>query len=77
MKTIKMPKQYWEDLTWARKHHTELLRKYRNQWVAIFGKKIISAGNNLGDVRKKAKLKSKKNIIPVMFVDGGEHIYGF
>lgn len=75
-KTETMPKDFWDDLSWARKHHTELLKKYRNLWVAVVNKKVVSAGDNLGKVESIAKAKTGKKSIATMFVDGGEHIYG-
>ncbi|MCG2826720.1 MAG: DUF5678 domain-containing protein [Thermoplasmatales archaeon] len=69
-------KSFWKDLNWARKHHTELLKKYRNLWVAVVNKKVVSAGDNLEKVEDIAKAKTGKKNIATMFVDGGEHIYG-
>lgn len=75
MKMPKMSKQFWSDLNWARKHHTELLEKYRNLWVAVVNKKVVTAGDNLGKVESIAKAKTGRKSIATMFVDGGEHIY--
>ena len=72
----KMPKQFWDDVEWARNHHTEFLKKYRNKWIVVVNKKIISAGNNLDKIEKIAKQKTGKKMVFSMFVDGGEHIYG-
>lgn len=73
----KMSKKYLEDLEWARNNHTELLKKYPDQWVAIVNKKVVSFGNDLSKVREEARSKTNLTEIPVMFVECGEHIYAF
>lgn len=69
-------KNFWEDLRWGEKHHTELLKKYRDQWVAVHNKKIVASGENLEKVKTEARKKTGKEWVPVLFVEGGEHIYG-
>lgn len=69
-------KIFWEDLKWGESHHTELLRSYEDQWVAIVDKKVISAGTNLAKVKQEAEIKAGKKEIPVIYVDCGQHIYG-
>jgi hypothetical protein len=76
MTVPKMPKRYWDDLNWARTHHTELLRDYRDQWVAVVDHEIVSNGRDLGQVEQEAEKKTNKKYIATMFIDGGEHIYG-
>ena len=72
---MKADKEFWEDLKWGEKHNTEFLKKYRDQWIAIQNKEIVASGSNLEEVEKKAKEKTKKEWVPVIFVQGGEHIY--
>lgn len=69
-------RQFWDDLRWGESHHSELLREYRDQWVAIENKQVVAAGTNLGQVEKEAQQKTGKSDIPVVFIDCGEHIYG-
>lgn len=69
-------KEFWEDLRWGEKHHTELLPQYRDQWVAISNKEVVAAGENLAQVKQTARKKTGKEWVPVLFVDCGEHIYG-
>ena len=73
---MKASREFWEDLHWGERHHTELLRSYRDQWVAILNKKVVAAGENLAQVEKEAKEKTGNDMVPVVFVDCGEHIYG-
>jgi len=73
METIS--KEFWDDQQWGFQHHTELLEKYKDVWVAISNKKVVSAGKDLSEVKKKAKEKTGKDEITVMFVECGAHIY--
>ncbi|MBI2507784.1 hypothetical protein HYV89_02415 [Candidatus Woesearchaeota archaeon] len=63
-------------MKWGENHNTEFLKKYRDQWIAIENKKVIASGNNLEKVEKEAKQKTGKEWVPVIFIQGGEHIYG-
>ncbi|MFQ6062780.1 MAG: DUF5678 domain-containing protein [Methanosarcinales archaeon] len=76
LKLQDIPKQFWEDLKWGRKHRSELLMQYPDQWIAIDNKKVISAGKSLSAVEEEAKKKTKKKQIPLLFIDCGDHIYG-
>lgn len=71
----KMSKRFWRDMKWGESHHVQLLKKYKDMWVAIFQKKVISAGKNLGEVEDQAKKKLKRDDFPVLFVECGAHIY--
>jgi len=71
----KMPKEFWTDQEWGFKHHTELLKRYRDKWIAIVNKKVIASGSDLAKVEKLAQKKTRKKYIPVMFVESGSHIY--
>lgn len=67
-------KSFWEDLRWAEKNHTRLLERYKDTWVAISEKKVVSFGENLAKVEKEASQKTGREC-PVVFVECGEHIY--
>lgn len=49
---------------WLLKNAREL-EKHRGKWIAIVGNRIVSSGEVLHDVRKKAKEISKKE--PLVF----------
>ncbi|HDS45257.1 MAG TPA: hypothetical protein ENN68_04065 [Methanomicrobia archaeon] len=70
-------RKFLEDLEWKRKHHSELLEKYPDMWVAIVDKKVVSAGKDLGKVESEAEKKTgiERKKIPVSFVESGAHIY--
>ena len=67
---------FWQDLRWGEQHHSDFLKEYKDQWVAIVGKKVVASGSNLADVKQKAQTKTGKINIPLLYVDCGEHIYG-
>ncbi len=69
-----IPQLFWNDLRWGEEHHTELLKTYRDQWVAIKNKQVISAGKLLIEVQHLAKQKTGEELL-VLFIDGGERIY--
>lgn len=68
-------KHYWEDLNWARTHHTELLARYQDEWVAIFEKQVVAHGPNGERVERLAKKKLGDKPFPIYFVDSASNIY--
>jgi len=68
-------KEFLEDLDWAGAHHSELMKKYPEKWVAILNKKVIAVGETLEKVKEKAKALTGKEHIPVYFVDSCSNIY--
>jgi hypothetical protein len=68
-------KEFLDDLIWGRQHHTELLERYRDEWVAIHNKRIIASGKDLGEVEEEAKTKTGREKVPVFYVESGSHIY--
>jgi len=71
----KVSKEFWEDADWAKEHYGELQKRYKNMWVAIVGKKVVSYGKSLKEVEAKAeKLIIKKDIF-TMYVESGAAIY--
>ncbi len=72
-----MDRRYWEDLKWARDHHSELLVRYRNQWVAIYQEQVVAYGTSGNAVEREAERKTGRpeTEIPVYYVDSGSNIY--
>lgn len=68
-------KKFLADLIWGRNHHSELLEEYRDEWVAIYKERIVTAGKDLAKVVEEAKNKTGKKQIPVYYVDSGSSIY--
>lgn len=73
----KEPKQFWDDMKWGRQHHTQLLKKYKDRWVAIFKSKVIASGKTLEKVQEEAKGIAGAKTVAVKFVECGAHIYAF
>lgn len=70
----KIPKEFWEDWNWVFSNYSKLVKQYPNQWVAVVNKKIVSSGA-LGEVEDKAKAKTKRKHIPIIFIEDGSHVY--
>src|SRR3989338_4272449 len=64
---LTISKEFWDDQQWGFQHHQELIRKYKDQWIAIVNKQVVSAGVDLGKVETEAKQKTGKEEIPVFF----------
>ncbi len=62
-------------MQWGEEHFADLKRNYKDKWVAILEKKIISSGENLEEVENKAKTISGKKYIPVIFIESWAVIY--
>lgn len=67
--------RFLEDLDWAGEHHSELLGKYRDQWVAVYNKEVVAYGTSIAAIKKTAQAKTGRKRIPVYFVDSGSNIY--
>jgi len=67
--------EFWDDQQWGLNHHSDLISQYKDQWIAIVNKKVVSSGEDLGKVEEEAKRKTGKKEIPVFFVECGAHIY--
>lgn len=70
-----MDKRLLEDLDWAEEHHSELLRKYRDQWIAVYNKDVVAAGELGTEVEKRALAKLGKEHPALYYVDSGSSIY--
>ena len=73
METIS--KEFWDDQQWGFQHHADLLQKFKDQWVAISNKQVVCFGKHLEKVEEYAKKITKRQEIPVMFVECGAHLY--
>lgn len=70
-----MDERYLEDLNWAGEHHSKLLQRYREQWVAVHNRRVVAFGKSIIAVRKNAQSKTGEEHIPVYFVDSPGNIY--
>lgn len=72
---MEVDSQFWKDFRWAHEHHTEMLESFKDQWVAVSNQDVVASGKNLEAVKKEALNKTGR-IVPLIFIDCGEHIYG-
>ena len=56
----KIPKEFWDDDEWAEKHYADLQEKYKDEWVAVVDKQVVSHGSSLSKVEEEAKIKTRK-----------------
>jgi len=62
-------------MRWGQAHESELMEKYKDEWVAIVNKKVVAAGKNLKKVKEEAMEATKKDLFPTRFIESGAHIY--
>jgi len=62
-------------MRWGEENYAQLQKKYKDKWVAILQKKIISHGENMEEVETEAKRISGREYIPVIFIESGAAIY--
>lgn len=68
-------KRFWEDLNWARTHHSQLLARYGDEWIAVYNKQVIAHSPSGEKVEKLARQKLGDEKFPVYFVDSASNIY--
>jgi hypothetical protein len=69
------PKEFWEDKDWALEHYGELQKRYKDKWIAIDDKRVVSYGDMRGEVKKRAMEITGKNYVILIYVEGGAAIY--
>lgn len=74
-KRKKLPVNFWKDRRWILKHYQYLSKEYADKWIAVVDSNVVSYGNDIGIVKKKATLKTGKKHFPVMFIEKGIHVY--
>ncbi|MEM2864996.1 MAG: DUF5678 domain-containing protein [Candidatus Bathyarchaeia archaeon] len=73
--SVQVSKEFWEDAEWAKDNYGELQKRYKNVWVAVVDKRVISYGKNLREVESRAeKLTGRKDVFTI-YVESGAAIY--
>jgi hypothetical protein len=72
---MKVEDRVLDDLDWAGEHHTELLNKYRNEWIAIYHKEVVAHGLSGREVETQAQAKAGDKPVAMYYVDSGSNIY--
>jgi hypothetical protein len=68
-------KEFWEDKKWARENYSKLQKQFGNKWVAVVRGKVVSHGENRGEVRKRAIELTGSKHVSLVFVESGAAIY--
>lgn len=71
----KIPKRFWNDMKYAHKNYSMLVKKFKHKWVSVFNKKVIFADKDLEKVETETKKILGKRMFPVIYVECGNHIY--
>jgi len=53
---------------WFKKNYLDLINEYPNQWIAVSGERVISAGSNKRAADAEAKERSQGRIYSLYFV---------
>ncbi|MBI4257720.1 MAG: hypothetical protein HY619_02080 [Thaumarchaeota archaeon] len=72
---LTISKEFWEDMKWGREHYGELQKQYKNMWVAIVARKVVSYGKDGTKVREEAARLTGRKEIYMTFVESGVAIY--
>ena len=75
MSAPQISKEFWEDFEWVKKNYIKLQKRFKNIWVAIADKKIISHGESLEEVESKAEALLGKNDFVTIYIESGAAIY--
>lgn len=72
---LDIPKRFYTDRDWAWRHFNDLIKKYEDNWVAIYNKKVVASSDDGYKALEIAKGKTKADKIPVVFVSKMSHVY--
>lgn len=71
LKIEETPLSFRKDQEWALENYQQFMKEYPDQWIAIYGKKVVATGEDLSAVEETAKtatgLSSDK--IPVLYIE--------
>ncbi len=72
----RIPKSYWQDQQWAYDHYPELVKRYKNRWVAIVNRQVVATSKSSVRAQEQARAKTGRRLpIAVVFVETGRHVY--
>ena len=71
-----IPKRYWQDQQWAFGHYPELVKRYKNRWVAVVDRRVVAASKSSVKAQEQARAKTGRQLpIAVVYVETGRHVY--
>ena len=75
MNIPQISKDLWEEFEWAKKNYRALQEKYKDLWVTIHNKRIITFGKSLKKVESEAeKIVGEKEVLTI-YIESGAAIY--
>lgn len=72
---LNIPKRFFTDTDWAYNHYNDLIKKYKDTWVAIYNKKVVSSCDDGYKALDIARKKTKIEKIPIVFVSKMSNVY--
>jgi len=69
------PKRFFEDTRWVNENINELVKKYPDQWIAVYDKEVVAAGDNLAKVERIAAEKEGNGQCVYSFIEGYPRFY--
>jgi hypothetical protein len=70
------PKRYWDDGEWAIQNITMLTEKYPDEWVVIFGKRVVAHGEDLDQVLFTTQSQGLQSPL-IKFIERGIRVYKY
>ena len=71
-----LPKSYWRDQRWALDHYADLVKRYKNRWVAVVDRRVVAASKSSVAVHKRAWAKTGQRLpVAVVYIEDGRHVY--
>ncbi len=73
---FKLPSnRFFEDSHWVNENINELVKKYPDQWIAVYDKEIVAVDENLAEVEKVAAKKEINGQCVYSFIEGYSRFY--
>lgn len=66
--------QYMEDRRWIQRNIDALVRDHPNQWIAVHGGTVLSAGPDLREVTIQVQKQTTADDVVFQFIDDGSLI---
>jgi hypothetical protein len=71
-----LPKTFWRDQNWAFDHYSELVKRYKDRWVAVVNRHVVASSKSSVKAQEQAQAKTgRRSPIAVVYVETGRHVY--
>ena len=72
----RIPQHYWQDQQWAFDHYGDLVKRYKDRWVAVVNRRVVAASKSSVKAQEQARAKTRRPLpIAVVYVETGRHVY--